>query len=87
MLDKTRSWEATVRMNTLGESQEKECLLISPQMEENGSADVGRKIVNKMMMTLNWAIYDGEVPKHATLRSILGWRTTAWWRKRNVRGA
>ena len=62
MLDKTRSWEASVRMYTLGESQEKECLLISPQMEENGSADVGRKIVNKMLMTLNWAIYDGEVP-------------------------
>ena len=30
--------------------------------KEMVSADVGRKIVNKMLMTLNWAIYDGEVP-------------------------
>ena len=33
-------------------------------MEENGSADVSRKIVDKLWTTMNWAIYDGEVSNH-----------------------
>ena len=31
---------------------------------------------------MTWAVYEGEVPIPRALRSILGWRTTAWWRSR-----
>ena len=31
---------------------------------------------------MTWAVYDGDVPIMLVLRSILGWRTTAWWRSR-----
>ena len=33
---------------------------------------------------MNWAIYDGDVAIMRALRSILGWRTTAWWRNRSA---
>ena len=34
--------------------------------------------------TVNWAINDGEVSVMTPLRSILGWRTTSWWRSRSA---
>ena len=33
---------------------------------------------------MNWAICDGDVPIMKALRSILGWRNTAWWRNRSA---
>ena len=50
------------------------------QMEENRSADAGRKIVDKIWMTMNWATYDGDVP----IMKALGWRSTTWWRSRSA---
>ena len=44
------------------------------------------KIVDNIWMTTNWAIYDGDVPTMKALRSILVWRTTAWWRSRSSWG-
>ena len=44
------------------------------------------KIASKMSTTTTWAVYDGDVPIMQALRSILGWRTTAWWRSRSSSG-
>ena len=35
---------------------------------------------------MTWAVYDGDVPIMLALRSILEWRTTAWWRSRSSWG-
>ena len=35
-------------------------------------------------MMVNWAICDGDVCIVKALRSILGWRTTTWWRRRSA---
>ena len=40
------------------------------------------KIASKIWTTTTWAVYDGDVTIMLALRSILGWRTTAWWRSR-----
>ena len=61
----------------LGWLQEEDGPFFAHQVEEDGSADVGRKIVN-------WAIYDGEVPVMRALHSVLGWRTTPWWRSKRA---
>ena len=37
------------------------------------------KIASKIWST-TWAVYDGDVPILLALRSMLGWRTTVWWR-------
>ena len=29
---------------------------------------------------MTWAVYEGDVPIMRALRSMLGWRTTAWWK-------
>ena len=44
------------------------------------------KNVDKIWTTMIWAIHDGEVPTMRALRSILGWRTTTWWRNRSAWG-
>ena len=36
------------------------------------------KIVDTFWTTMNWAIYDGDVPILRALRLILGWRATTW---------
>ena len=42
------------------------------------------KVVDKIWSTMNWAVYDGEVPVIRTFRSSPGWRTTSWWRSRSA---
>ena len=39
-------------------------------------------IASKIWTAMTWAVYDGDVPILLALRSILEWRTTAWWRNR-----
>ena len=68
----------------LGWLQEENSEVYAHKMEENGPADDGRKNSGNIWETLTWAIYDGEVPVMRVLRSILGWRTTSWWRNRSV---
>ena len=41
------------------------------------------KIASKIWTTTTWAVFDGDVPVLQALRSILGWRTTAWRRSRS----
>ena len=53
-------------------------------MEASGPPDDGRKIVDKIGTTMTWAINDGDVPVMSAFRSVLGWRTTAWWRSRSA---
>ena len=44
------------------------------------------KIGDKFWTTMTWAVYDGNVLVMLALRSLLGWRTTAWWRNRSSWG-
>ena len=44
---------------------------------------LSEKIAYKIWTTMRWAVYDGDVPIMLALRSLLGWRTTAWWRSRS----
>ena len=39
---------------------------------------LSHKIAHKFWTTMTWAVYDGDVPVMLALRSLLGWRTTAW---------
>ena len=41
-------------------------------------------IAEHIWKAMSWAAYDGDVPVVRALRSILGWRTTTWWRTRNA---
>ena len=43
-------------------------------------------IASEIWTSMTWAVYDGDVPIMLALRSILGWRTTAWWRSRSSCG-
>ena len=44
---------------------------------------LSEKIASKFWTTMTWAVHDGDVPILLGLRSILGWRTTVWWRSRS----
>ena len=35
---------------------------------------------------MSWAGYDGPVPVMKALRTVIEWRTTAWWRTRSTKG-
>ena len=58
--------------------------VVAHQVEEDGSPVADRKSVDKKFVTMNWAVYDGDVPIMRALRSILGWRNTARWRNRSA---
>ena len=58
-------------------NRKKDRSLIEHQLEENGSPVVGRKSVDNLWTTVNWAIYGGEVLEMRALRSILGWTQAA----------
>ena len=49
-------------------------------------ATTAQKNVEKVWKTVAWAVYDGDVPVMKALRSILSWRTTAWWRHKSAWG-
>ena len=40
------------------------------------------KIAIKIWTTVTWAVHDDDVPVMQALRSMFGWRTTAWWENR-----
>ena len=58
--------------------------LVARQMEEDASPVVDRKNVDTFWMTTNWTNFDGDVRIMKAQRSILGWRTTTWWRNRSA---
>ena len=50
-----------------------------------GLPSLTEKIASKIWTTMTWAVHDGDVLVVQAVRSILGWRTTAWWRNRSSR--
>ena len=51
-----------------------------------GLPTMAEKVVDNIGTTMNWAVYDGEVPVMRALRAVLGWRTTSWWRSKSAWG-
>ena len=47
---------------------------------------LSHKIADKIWTTMTCAVFDGDVPVMLALRSLLGLRTTAWWRSRSSWG-
>ena len=56
--------------------------VVTEKLEEDGLAAVDRKSASEIWTTVTWAVYEGDVPIMRALRSILAWRTSAWWRSR-----
>ena len=89
-----RAWEAKnsafhlssqdVRGRKLGWIQEEDSSFFAHQTEEDGSADVDRKIVDEIWTTVIWVIYDGGVHGHEGFSCCSWWRITSWWRSRSA---
>ena len=47
---------------------------------------LSHNVADKIWTTMTWAVFDGGVPVMLALRSLLGLRTTAWWRSRSSWG-
>ena len=71
---------------TWGDAQNQNIEVHEGLLEEEGVPLLKEKIANKFWTTVTWAVYDEDVPIMLALRSILGWRTTAWWRSRSSLG-
>ena len=85
MIDKVRAWEAkilrlTFSRKNMGGLQETDCTVVTEKLKEDGFAAADRKNACKIWTTMTWAVYMGDVPIMRALRSVPGWRTTAWWR-------
>ena len=94
-LTKVRGWVSKIlrltfrpKMNEsrrkLGRVQEEDVTSTVSQMEEHGPADDDREERGNIWKTMTWATYDGEVLVMMALRSILGWRSAAWWWNRSA---
>ena len=46
-----------------------------------GLSSLAELCAEKVWKTMAWAVYKGEVPVLKALRSVIGWRTTALWKK------
>ena len=88
MLDKVRAEEANIlrltfraRMyagySSVGHRQ-RTAHSLRIEWRKMGLPTMAEKVGDKIWMTMNWAIYDGELPVMGALRSVLGWRTTSW---------
>ena len=67
----------------LGELQNKNIAVHEGLWRKKGLPLLTEKITNKIWTTMTGAVYDGDVPIMLALRSIFGWRTSAWWRSRS----
>ena len=95
-LNKVRAWEAKILRLTFRARMIPSESLVNYTIRTAKSLRIkwkrmdlpllNEKIVDKIWTTMNWAIHDGDVPIMKVLRSILGRRTTTWWRNRSARG-
>ena len=51
-----------------------------------GLSSLVKLCAEKYWKTMAWVACEGEVPFLIALRSVIGWRTTAWWRNRSAWG-
>ena len=49
-----------------------------------GLSSLAELCAEKVWKTMVWAVHEGEIPVLKALRSVIGWRTTVWWRNRSV---
>ena len=56
------------------------------EWKKMGLSSLAELCAEKFWKTLAWAVYEGEVLVLNGFRSVIGWRTTAWWRNRSARG-
>ena len=94
MLGKVRAWEAEMlRLALRPEMHARERWVgyrkrtaksMRMKLRQMGLPTMANRIVDNIWTTVSWAIHDGEVPVMRSLRSILGWRTAAWWRSRSA---
>ena len=88
MINKVRAWEAKILLLTFRPRMKPdETWVVCRTRTANFLRKMGlplltERIANKIWTTVTWADYEGDVPMMLALRSILGWRTTAWWRSR-----
>ena len=54
--------------------------------KEMGLASQADLCAEKIWKSMSWVGYDGTVPVMKALRTVIEWRTTAWWRTRSAKG-
>ena len=96
VIHKVRAWESQILRLTLRPHRMPDETWVTHKIRtsrfmrvcwrEMGLPLLTEKIANKIWTTMTWAVYEGDVPIMLALRSILGWRTTAWWRSRSCWG-
>ena len=60
--------------------------MLRTRWKKLGLPSLAELCAEKVWKTIGWAVYEGEVPVLKALRSVIGWRTTAWWRNRSAWG-
>ena len=55
------------------------------QWKEMGLTSLAELCAEKIWKTMAWVGYDGTVLVMKALRSVIDWRTTAWWRTRSAK--
>ena len=91
MIHKVRAWESQIlrlthrarRIDFVGHPgfvlQNQNIKVHDGLLEEDEPAAADGGNCKTIWTTMTWAENDGDVPIMLALRSILGWRTTAWW--------
>ena len=54
--------------------------------KEMGLASLADLCAEKIWKSMSWVGYEGTVPVVKALRTVIEWRTTAWWRTRSAKG-
>ena len=96
MINKVRVWESQILRPTFRHRMRTDETWVGHKIRTSrfmrlcwrkmGLPLLTEKIANKVWTTMTWAVYDGDVPVMLALRSLLVWRTTAWWRSRSSWG-
>ena len=60
--------------------------VIRAKWKEMGLASLADLCAEKIWKSTSWVGYDGTVPVMKALRTVIEWRTTAWWRTRSAKG-
>ena len=91
MIDKVRAWEAKIlrfafrqrmgpRKKHGVEYRNRTAQSLRKSWRKIGLPLLTEKIASKIWTAVTWAVYEGDVPIMRALLSMLGWRTTAWWK-------
>ena len=93
MINKVRAWESQILGLTFRPRRmpDETCVTFKIRTSrfvrvcwrKTGLPLLTEKNANKIWTTMTRAAYDGDVPSMLALRSLIGWRTTAWWRSRS----